>query len=679
MKIHSKMVFILLAALTVLLGADSVCVGAVNFTVTPAAISNTYNGTITLQVTGLTSGDTVVVQKFLDANTNGVVGAGDLLVQQFDLTDGQAGMVIGGVTNINVPGDTDSTAGQITAKLNFPGGEFMQSIVGNYLFVLSSPVGHFSPVTNVFNVTNFPFAQKITGSVVSNDTSTTLPNSVVVFFPAPSAGQNGPNGNPLAGVVADNSGAYTIQLPPGTYVPMAFKSNCVANYSASPVLTLGISQTITTNLTLINATASISGTVVDAANSSIGLPGLLEPASASSGLISIGFTDTNGNFTIPVTSGQWKLDGGPQGLALHGYVAYNNGTNVNAGTTGFVGAFYQANALFYGKVKDDSGNPLPGIAIGASDNNNDIFYIDGYSDANGNYVAGAVGGLGAGDPWQVGVDNKSEFPNYLFSQSALNQNGGTNLAVGQAVQQKFTAILATNHITGNVQFDGTNVVGVGVYAFANINGNNYQAQMDTDSNGNYSLNVANGTGGTTWNVNVYDCGCSDNDSLNNILGNGNYQLPSSQNVTINNNNGTANFTISPPQPLQMTTSKTLPDGTVGMSYNQSLNASGGQPPFNWWLPGGTITLPPGVSGDMNFSSDGTSGTISGTPRNAWNLLFLGGSVRQCVATKRGVQSVLDHHPASGFALANHDDFPAQRHEWRILQPDTSGFRRNTAV
>jgi hypothetical protein len=218
-----------------------------------------------------------------------------------------------------------------------------------------------------------------------------------------------------------------------------------------------------------------------------------------------------------------------------------------------------------------------------------------------------------------------------------------------------------------------------VYAFANINGNNYQAQMDTDSNGNYSLNVANGTGGTTWNVNVYDCGCSDNDSLNNILGNGNYQLPSSQNVTINNNNGTANFTISPPQPLQMTTSKTLPDGTVGMSYNQSLNASGGQPPFNWWLPGGTITLPPGVSGDMNFSSDGTSGTISGTPRNAWNLLFLGGSVRQCVATKRGVQSVLDHHPASGFALANHDDFPAQRHEWRILQPDTSGFRRNTAV
>src|ERR1039458_7920065 len=43
---------------------------AVAFSVTPSAVSNTYNGTITLQVTGLTNGETVVVQKFLDANTD---------------------------------------------------------------------------------------------------------------------------------------------------------------------------------------------------------------------------------------------------------------------------------------------------------------------------------------------------------------------------------------------------------------------------------------------------------------------------------------------------------------------------------------------------------------------------------------------------------------------------------
>ena len=86
---------------------------AVGFTLNPSSVSNTYGGTITLQVTGLTNTETVVVQTFLDANTNGVIDGADLLVQQFSLTDGQAS-VIGGVTNFNVPGDSDPTAGQIT-------------------------------------------------------------------------------------------------------------------------------------------------------------------------------------------------------------------------------------------------------------------------------------------------------------------------------------------------------------------------------------------------------------------------------------------------------------------------------------------------------------------------------------------------------------------------------------
>src|SRR5208337_1044920 len=86
---------------------------AVTFTVTPTVVSNTYNGVIKLQVKGLTTGETVVVQEFMDLNGNGVIDAGDWLVQQFQLTDGQAGMVIGGIVNSNVPGDTDSTAGQI--------------------------------------------------------------------------------------------------------------------------------------------------------------------------------------------------------------------------------------------------------------------------------------------------------------------------------------------------------------------------------------------------------------------------------------------------------------------------------------------------------------------------------------------------------------------------------------
>ncbi len=582
------------------------------FTVSPTAVSNTYIGPITLQISGVPTGDTVVVQKFGDVVTNGVIATGDVLVQQFNLTDNQGGMVIGGVTNYAVPFDSNPTNGVITATLGFPNGDFSQKIIGKYGFVLSSPVGHFTPITNLFTVTNFPFGQTITGTVVSNGTSVAIPYASVILFPAPRPGHD--LGTPVAGTVANNLGVYSIQVPPGTYVPLAFQSNYVASYTSSPVVTVTNTQTVTTNLSLVAATASISGQVVDALNSSIGLPGLFVPASNKSGYIATGSSDTNGYFTIRVTSGQWQISGNPEGLGVHGYVAYNNGTNVNAGTTGFIGGFYKATSLFYGTVKDNLGNPLQEIPIEAYDNNNNEFANDGYEDTNGNYTVGAVGGLGSGDPWQVSVDNQSQFPNYNFSQPALDQNGGTNLAVGKAVLQNFTVLVATNQITGHVQFNGTNVIGVQVYAFATIGGNSYQAQADTDSNGNYTLNVANGN----WNVNIYDCGCSDSDSLNNVIDGGsfqgNYLDPANQNVSIANNNGTANFSVPFCGGVSFITASPLPSGTNGDYYSFQFYASSCSGNLFWSVndpqdvpsgltlySGGAFNGTPGGSGTYNFS------------------------------------------------------------------------------
>ena len=200
------------------------------FSVTPAAVSNTYTGTITLQIGGLTNTETVVVQKFLDLNTNGVIDGGDLLVQQFTLQDG-TNFVIGGVTNFNVPGDLNAATGAITATMNFQDGDLIQKIVGRYLYKLSSPAGHFGPVTNVFTVTNFPFPQWITGNVVSNNTSTVVSNAVVILMTAA-------EGVGVGGAVANNAGNYIIAAPPGAYSLAAFKSNFVVNMGTPPVVTL---------------------------------------------------------------------------------------------------------------------------------------------------------------------------------------------------------------------------------------------------------------------------------------------------------------------------------------------------------------------------------------------------------------------------------------------------------
>src|SRR6185312_10390675 len=180
MKTSRTIIGLLALATLAIINLQSTTVRAATFTISPAAVSNTYSGPITLTIGGAGTGGSVVVQKFLDLNTNGVINAGDWLVQQFNMTDGQAGMTIGGIVNSNVPGDTDATAGQITARLNFQCGDFAQSFVGKYLVKVSR--NFTPPVTNVFTVTNFPWGQTITGTVFSNATSTVVSNAIIMLM-----------------------------------------------------------------------------------------------------------------------------------------------------------------------------------------------------------------------------------------------------------------------------------------------------------------------------------------------------------------------------------------------------------------------------------------------------------------------------------------------------------------
>jgi uncharacterized repeat protein (TIGR03803 family) len=401
--------------------------------------------------------------------------------------------------------------------------------------------------------------------------------------------------------VANNTGSYTIPAAPGTYMPVAFGNNYLANLSASPVLALGSGITLSTNLTMTNATASISGSVVDANNSSIGLPGvLLSMQSKTSGLMGIGFTDTNGNFNIPVTAGTWGLKPLDSAVIVHGYLRWQNGTNVTAGATGVTLTVLEATALIYGRVTDNLGNPMAGVDVEAYDNDN-LYESDGYTDTNGNYVVGVLG-LGSSDPWQVQANSNNQLTNYVFSQP----NGSTNINVGQAVFQDFTALLATNYITGNVQASGTNIVGVSVAASATINGASYNPYADTDANGNYSFNVCNGS----WSVGV-NCG-GGSDSLDNILGPGNYVCPDNQTANITNNNAVVNFTVVA-GPLQIITTS-LPDGTNGIVYSQTIAAASGQPPYHWSLSPGSGSLPPGLS----FT---TNGVLAGSPTHSGTYNF----------------------------------------------------------
>ena len=284
-------------------------------------------------------------------------------------------------------------------------------------------------------------------------------------------------------------------------------------------------------------------------------------------------------------------------LIVHGYLGLQNKTNVTAGATGVTLAVPKATALIYGSVTDNLGNSFVGLDVYADDHaGSGLYETDGYTDTNGNYVVGALG-LGASDSWYVVANDAGQITNYVFSEPAIDQNGGTNISAGQAVRANITGLLATNYVTGNVKCLGTNLVGVGVWASATINGLFYETlDSNTDTNGNYSINVPNGT----WNIEVNCSGFGG--TLDGILGSGTYACPSSQMAVINNNNATNNFTVQLCGGISIVT-LSLPPGEVNSYYSQSLQASSCNASFTWTNTAGSV---PGLT-------LGTNGVLSGTP------------------------------------------------------------------
>jgi phage-related protein len=568
---------ILLPAALILPLVFVLCPGAKAATlgVAPASISNTYSGTITLTVGGLTNGETVIIEKYLDLNTNNIIDGGDALVQSLRVTDGLVN-TIGGKTNISVPYDSTATNGAITTLLNFYTLNNADHICGKYAFRLSSPTARFTPVTNLFAVTNYNFFQSFTGLVKSGTTNIT--NAVVILFDA----NHGLGG----AAVANNAGSYTIKAAPGTYQAVAFRSNYVTDASA-PFITLGVGVTTNVNVNVVPATRTISGRIVDAANTNIGLPGFFSTLKDTNKVSAFTWMDSNGNFTARVTASNWKVSSDSE-VILQGYVELNNGTNVDTSSgdkTGVIIALPKATALFYGSIKDNLNNPLPGVRFYGNESAN-VLAADAVSDGNGNYAAGVTAGT-----WQVQVDNQNPtLVNYIVSQGL----GQTNINNGQALLQNFVAKLANYTITGFIKNNSNvPVVGVDVYGYDETG---YSAQnATTDSNGFYSMKVANGT----WHVSP-NCGCSD---CGNSLGALGYQCVNEQIVIISNNNGSTNFTVYPCGGLQILTTN-LPDGQVNAYYDQFLQGSSCSGSFNWSVLSGA---PAWVTLDPN------NGELYGTP------------------------------------------------------------------
>jgi hypothetical protein len=469
---------------------------AVTLTVTPSVISNNYAGDITLNITGLTNMEQVQVQRWIDGNANGLIDAGEQMMESFNIADGGA-MVISGVTNLNVPFDSNSATGAITTALNFQVSMAIENMTGHFIYAVVSPTGRFAPVTATFTVTNAALNQSISGIIYSNGVPS--PYAVVVA-------QDMQAQNPVGSAVADAGGNYFLTLPASSYALIGSAPNCYFDQSSAPQFTLTNGASVTNNLFLTGGgTNIIFGSVYDASNSN-GIGGLLMQFQSGS-LFEIGFTDTNGNYSAAVTPAFWKIQATKERLARRAYLVPQATFQVDA-TGGSVSnaniALLKGNALFYGRVTDNNNIPFANVEIEADED--DFYSAKGYSDLNGYYAVAALGDLT--NYWNCSINNGN---NTAISSYIVNSFNSITNAPNQVNLQNFVALPATATISGHVQSNsGTNIVGVELEANATIGGNNYSTlDAATDGSGNYSLAVAAGN----WDV-EFQTGGNDSDSGN---------------------------------------------------------------------------------------------------------------------------------------------------------------------
>ena len=494
MKTRSKAFAIFSAAYALLFVINTVGFAQPALSVSPAVISNTYPGVITLNITGLTNGEKITIQRWLDGNANGLIDTGEPMMDAYKITDNDASnALIGGITNLNVPIDSDSTTGAITTALNFPEAMTLENMVGHYVYQVTSPTGRFSPVTATFAVTNATLSQSISGIIFSNGV-TPLPYAVVVA-------QDQLKNNPVAAAMADSNGHYFLTLPPSSYNLVAGMPNFFQNQSQAPSVILTNGMAATNNLYLTNGTVTISGNVYDAANSN-GIGGLLLQMK-SSHLFAIAFTDINGNYSAAIKPSFWTIQPVKQRLARRAFVlpeAIFQADATGGSVTSANLALPKANALFYGRITDNSNTPYANIEFDGSAGNN--FDAKGYSDANGNYAVAVLG-----DNTNYWSCNANSGKNSSLANYIINSPNSLTLSANQTVLENFIVLPATTQISGRIQDNlGTNVIGVGLQANANIGGNYYQSLTGTtDNSGNYSLAVASGL----WSVQFFTGNFSD--------------------------------------------------------------------------------------------------------------------------------------------------------------------------
>ena len=411
-----------------------------NATLSTSAQSSSSSTPVVLQVTGISTGGSITVERIMDADADGVVDAGEFFAERFTITDGVV-TSIGGVRNTNIPGDEDGAAdGQISMNLMPAAGAEIGRLAGAQIIRISSPTAAFPTFVRTLTLTNPAQSQTISGTVT--DGSNPVPYAGIMVLDARNDGEF------ALGAFANASGQFTMNAPAGSYSLFAVKSGYVANFNAELPVALGTGTSVTKNLLLVAATTTISGKVADAV-SNTGLGGVQLFLQSQGGLAAILSTNADGTFAAPVTDDLWEIQSSEISASRLGYLSMSGEADANADTTsaavtGVNISLPKATALIYGTVKNNSNTPIINVQTKVGNQGNNYQTLGRSAAPAGTYSMGVLAGN-----WSAGIEAMSVPAGY----SSVGISADITISAGQAVQSNFVLNSVTAHLRGQIRDD----------------------------------------------------------------------------------------------------------------------------------------------------------------------------------------------------------------------------------
>ena len=348
--------------------------GPISFDLSDRYLFDSYRGYLEIEVTGLALGQTILLERFLVDNADGIINEGAFLLDSRLITDGYLPL-IGDEPNYNETLDyyeidfeaVTDIDGEIYSYFPVRGG--LESIPGEYVYRVSSPNESFAPQIQQLSIYEDETNQSFTGRVLSGDTP--VAGAFVGLLESVGAYSH------LRQVTrADENGDYIIYAPfSDEFELVAMAPGYVGPFWVATDEVIEDGETIQLDLALTPGTRTIAGTVVDSVSGDPipGLPVTLltcdDQGLPNGESYSHAWTDSQGAFSVSVTEDIWGVFFKPSDLASRSYLTpgtqalavidVTEGDVINAQVSLVKGTSLIWGTLTSGYYTDGEGEPLP--------------------------------------------------------------------------------------------------------------------------------------------------------------------------------------------------------------------------------------------------------------------------------------------------------------------------------